>query len=292
MAVVAVPALFAFPRASRADNELFESMLRSGIEVGPRENLRLPPPTLPDGLSAKEQRAAIEALPDLRHSWEALVRKSAVAPFVYQIPPEQKGRLGRRFDLWFIVHGSLPVVGLSPWLNYQFPVPTEDDDPESGTSLRLLSQSDLEKRGLPIPQRLEDPRRVAARFTILERVRLSATAVSVRTQNKESILVATTLDPKFVDDPEFPNQWRALSRDEAGKRQIGPPHPYSGFGSYVKITKLAEPAGALFIEWHLGFSEPRGWFEGANLLRSKLPIVAQTIVRDVRRRLEKVGATR
>jgi hypothetical protein len=35
------------------------------------------------------------------------------------------------------------------------------------------------------------------------------------------------------------------------------------------------------------FIEPREWFHGTNLLRSKLPIVAQDIVRKFRRNLAK-----
>jgi hypothetical protein len=53
----------------------------------------------------------------------------------------------------------------------------------------------------------------------------------------------------------------------------------------VKVTRLVEPAGALFVEYHLVFVEPRAWFGGANLLRSKVPILAQSEVRAFRREL-------
>ena len=36
---------------------------------------------------------------------------------------------------------------------------------------------------------------------------------------------------------------------------------------------------------HAVFDEPAGWFNGANLFRSKLPILLQDKVRSVRRRL-------
>ena len=41
----------------------------------------------------------------------------------------------------------------------------------------------------------------------------------------------------------------------------------------------------MFIECHMIFDEPRGWFGGANLLRSKLPLAVQEEVRNFRRRL-------
>jgi hypothetical protein len=75
-----------------------------------------------------------------------------------------------------------------------------------------------------------------------------------------------------------------LVRDEAGKQKLGQPHPYHAAGGYLKATRLHEPAGAVLVEYHLTFDEPAGWFSGANLLRSKLPIVSQDGVRKFRRR--------
>jgi hypothetical protein len=46
-----------------------------------------------------------------------------------------------------------------------------------------------------------------------------------------------------------------------------------------------EPRGAILIEYHVAYAEPHGWFKGANLLQSKLPILAQTVVRKLRRNL-------
>jgi hypothetical protein len=50
----------------------------------------------------------------------------------------------------------------------------------------------------------------------------------------------------------------------------------------MKITKLKEPAGAIFIEQHIIFAEPTGWFNGANYLRSKLPFAVQKQARNIR----------
>jgi hypothetical protein len=69
--------------------------------------------------------------------------------------------------------------------------------------------------------------------------------------------------------------------------KAGPWKPFSGSGQYLKVTRLVEPQGALFVEYHLVFTEPADWFGGANLLRSKLPQAAQVIVRSMRRELLK-----
>jgi hypothetical protein len=100
-------------------------------------------------------------------------------------------------------------------------------------------------------------------------------------------MAASILDRRFANDPDFPNRWRPVTRDDNGKRQLGAPQPYFGFGGYAKATRLVEPAGAILIEYHAAFAEPQDWFGGTNLLRSKLPILAQMIVRQLRRGLEK-----
>jgi hypothetical protein len=82
-------------------------------------------------------------------------------------------------------------------------------------------------------------------------------------------------------DPEFPNQWRPVTR-EGGTTGLGPATPWGGAGFYLKVTRLAEPAGALFVEQHVVFAEPAGWFGGANLLRPKLPLAVQDRVRAMR----------
>ena len=53
--------------------------------------------------------------------------------------------------------------------------------------------------------------------------------------------------------------------------------PYSGAGAYMKVTKLQNPPELkdhperVFIEYHLVFDEPNGWFGGGNNLIAKLP---------------------
>jgi hypothetical protein len=65
---------------------------------------------------------------------------------------------------------------------------------------------------------------------------------------------------------------------------IGPARPYIGAAWYSKATKLQQPQGAVLFEYHIVFDEPEGWFNGANLLRSKLPLLVQDGVRKFRRR--------
>jgi len=125
--------------------------------------------------------------------------------------------------------------------------------------------------------------------TILDRVHLVGVAGTEREKRAKSVVATILLDARFRDDAELPNRWQPVLRDAAGRMELGTASPYSGLGGYIKVTELAEPAGALFVECHVAFDEPEGWFEGKNLLRSKLPLVVQDNVRTFRRKLAKAA---
>jgi hypothetical protein len=273
----------------RAGNPIFDFLLNRGVQVAPREFVRLPQPTLSDGMSADEQRKAIEGIPDCGHSWEDLTRKSAVAPFVFKLSTDsdRPDAVGRRIDLWFVAYGSMKVVQSEEFLARLFKSVTSESDPDNSSHSRALTETELARRGLTFPKGADTPRFTASEFTLLDRVHLNATTRNLAAAGDESILSATILDPHFAHDPEVPNQWRPINRDDSGGRTIGPAHPYAGYGAYAKVTRLADPPGAMFIEYHAAFAEPTDWFNGTNLLGSKLPIVATHIVRSLRRGLEK-----
>ncbi len=271
--------------AADVPNEILRTLLTAGVPIADGRIVKLPEATLADGMTAAAQRQQIEAIAEGRNSWEDLTRRTVVAPFILktsQAPSEQRGE-GRRVDLWFVAYGSLDTMASDDFLSNQFKTASEDS--ENASAARLLSDAELKRRGLPVPSAAEDPRYVAAETTLMERVRVSATTRSIKTRTAESLVVASILDPRFAGDPEFPNRWRSILRDDAGNRQLGEAHAYSGLGSYVKATRLVEPQGAILIEYHVAYAEPQAWFNGANLLQSKLPILAQTVVRKLRRSL-------
>jgi hypothetical protein len=124
-------------------------------------------------------------------------------------------------------------------------------------------------------------------FDLLSKVRLTGTSHSYWSRSDDSIIAATMLDPRFTGDADLPNQWQSITRQPDGNVELGEPHPYRGAGEYIKITRLAEPAGALLIEFHVVYVEPKGWFDGSNMLTSKLPAVVQNQIRNMRRELTK-----
>ena len=98
-------------------------------------------------------------------------------------------------------------------------------------------------------------------------------------------MVASLLDPRFLDDLTYPNQWQTTHVEKNGDVVFGAPKRYTGAASYLKLTALAEPVGAIFGEFHVAYTEPAGWFEGTNFMRSKIPILAREEIKGFRREL-------
>jgi hypothetical protein len=272
-----------------AQNPVFDALLENGVAIGPHEVVRLAPPTLPDGLNAAQQRRAIESIPDSGHTWDEMTRRSVVAPIIIRISKEEESgsRTCCHLDVWFVAYGTLAGLKGGQFLESDPKSSATAVDAENGVTMKALTDGDLLRRGLRPPQRDDEPHYFADELRILGRVRIAMTTRSAMSETQDSIVLASMLDTRFANDSQFPTHWRSVRRDESGRRALGRPQPYSGYGGYAKATKLAKPAGAIFIEYHLVFAEPEGWFDGSNALRSKLPLVAQYIIRQLRQELAK-----
>jgi len=287
------PLLMFFALALTADaghlelNPVYRALVEQGVDVGGGVLVRLPAPTMADGLSPEAARAAIEAIPDRHAPVDLLVRPSVVAPLVFRFREiEAPGAAVpvHGVDVWCVAHGKWDVLGRKDFLEEL----RKAEHPEA--EARVFTAEELRSRGVtPPPENDENQRYVYGVFPLLDRVQLAVAARSHASRAEGSSLVAVLVDPRFQGDKQFPNQWRSMTRDADGAWQLGPPKPYSGAAAYLKLTRLSEPAGAIFIEYHLVFTEPEGWFSGANLLRSKLPILIQSEVRNFRRRLAKAS---
>jgi hypothetical protein len=278
-----------FATPCTAANPIYQALVEKGLALSPQETVKLPPPVLTDGMTSAQQKAAIETLLAGKYEWGTFARKALVAPFLLRINDEgrEAGQVGRRVDLYFITYGSLDSMRGDDFLKGQLNFAAADDESADGSRVKILTADELSKRGLAVDQRAGSSRWIAVESTLLNKVRLRLTTQNLKSESADSILIASVVDPKFVNDPEYPNDWRPIAADESGRRQIGAPQPYAGLASYVKGTQLSDPAGAVFIEYHVAFAEPQGWFHGTNLLRSKLPLVVQNMVRKLRRSTER-----
>lgn len=263
-------------------NPLYKSLLDPGLPIGSEMKARFPAPTITDGLDGAKQKAIITALIKDEYSYEDFTRKSIVAPYLLKlrdVAPSDPKSPARGVDVWFVAYGDLKAFDDEKFLDRLL---SSGKDDGKG---KALTKDDLAKRKIA----LTDEKREAfghIEFDFLEKVHLKATGRAVWSKTGDSVLVAAEIDSRFRGDPEFPNQWQSIIK-EGGSSKRGAATPWDGAGLYVKITRLAEPAGALLIEQHIIFTEPMGWFDGANLLRSKLPLVAQNNARTMRRELTK-----
>jgi hypothetical protein len=263
-------------------NPLFEQLRKDGVVLGEDKGVPLPVPLMADGLDATGQREVLQKVAGKRFSVRDFTAKSGTAPHVYavrKIAASQEATPALAIDVSFVAHGSLDTVANRNFLENLH-------KKSKDRRIHLLTAKELEQRKLKIESHKQREERYShGAFTILDRVELRAALHTVVTRRDDSLLAATRFDPRFANDSDFPNRWRKITFDEEGQRQLGPPHPYTGAGGYLKVTRLHEPTGALFLEYHLIYSEPKEWFNGADPLTPKLPAIIQSEVRSFRREL-------
>jgi hypothetical protein len=281
LALAALATAPAQPSAKHDDqNPLYKSLLDTGLDVGAGTKVKFPPPTMPDGLDAAKQTAIIKTVVGKDYPLEEFTRNSVNARLqmkINTVKPDPKGP-AKSVDVWFIAYGDFKLLEDDKFLDK-----LTNSDKGGGGKGGPLEKGALAKRGITIKP--EDEKREAYghfEFDFLEKVRLKGVGRAMWSRNGESVVAAAEIDPRFATDKEFPNQWRSITK-AGGQVKLGDPNPWSGAAMYLKITKLTEPAGAVFIEQHIVFVEPTGWFDGANLLVSKLPPAVQDNVRTMRK---------
>jgi hypothetical protein len=274
------------PDAYGDENTIFEDLVKKGIEINGPTLCKLPPPLMADGLDAAGQKRALAQAADDHHPVDALLRKSVVAPFVLKITDADtaagEAKTTKRVNLFFIMYADLNKISDEQFLKAQAESEIKGSQNSQESKFVILSAADLAARQLSAAP---EERYFALDTNLFDRVRVMGTLHARQTRAPESVLVAMALDSRFEKDEKYPDAWRALGRDEAGKLKGGGSRPYRGVGAYIKATRLIEPAGAIFVESHVVFNEPSEWFGGSNFLRSKLPILSQDAVRNMRRRV-------
>jgi hypothetical protein len=285
LALAVLAAVPAQPPAKHEDqNPLFKGLLETGLDIGDGKRAKFPAPSMPDGLDGAKQTAVIKGLIGADYTYDEFTRKAIPAPYLMKIRdinPSDPKAPARAVDVWFVAYGDFKLLDDDKFLDKL------TNSGRGGGKSGTLDKAALAKRNIAIKP--EDAKREGYghfEFDFLEKVRLNGVGRAMWSRNGESVVTAGEIDPRFAGDKEYPNQWRSIIK-EGGQVKIGDPHPWSGAGMYLKITKLAEPAGAVFVEQHIIFAEPTGWFGGENLLRSKLPLAVQDNVRSTRKEFAK-----
>lgn len=264
-------------------NPVYRELRQTGVEVGAPAKIKMVEPLLPDGLSSREQQKRIRDLISGHSSLDEFTRKSRVAPeklVLKDVKPAGKNSATRQVQVIFAAYGDLKVIANKKFLERVLDLNKSDGKAED------LPKEKLKSLGLEV----NDPDHESygrASIRVLDKVRLDVTTHSYWSQTDDSIVAAGRIDSRFRDDKDFPNQWRTLTKREGKFKAGSKTFPYEGAGYYVKFTRMTSPKGALFIEGHVLFQEPEGWFQGENTLRSKLPPAIQKQVRDFRLELDR-----
>jgi len=274
--------------AAGPENPVFVELTQQGLPANADAGtkIKLPPPTMADGLNAAAQRQVLEEIAKPNRRVEDLVRNSVVAPFVLKIvdvPGGADEEPFRRVDVWYVVYGKLDDFFDEDFFQSLVEMAHGEKKSRLPVSKGMLREDALRKRGIqPAETDLLKERYCYGTFDLFDRVLLSVTRRVVATRDAQSVVVAAVVDPRFTKDEKYPNQWRPVKMDQRREFTLGPAQPYVASGSYSKITRLEDQPGALLVEHHQLFAEPQGWFDGKNLLRSKLPLAVQDSVRKLR----------
>jgi hypothetical protein len=298
-------------RAS-ADN-LLRRMTSKGISLDEQTQFVLPPPSFVsiDGESV-DDTAAKKALAEIAgpRGVSQFTRDSVVAPISTQtdsIKNEAGDRVGHFIDVAFVVHQTIAEIRKSETME-DFKSDPDDPNAEAKTiefadqdnpdeieknKTRSLTKAELAEYNVKLDGQYEALGYL--QMPLLSKVVVRGVARARRSvwsadDEDAPIILTWLLDARFASETpqadSISNQWRAIERSEVGEKVLGPPHPYAGMGGYIAITPLPGDPAASMVQLRFVIHEPQEWFSGKNLLRSKLPILIQDRVRNLRRELE------
>jgi hypothetical protein len=261
-------------------NPVLTELMEKGVMMSDGVAYKLPPPAMTDALDAASQKVAIEKISGGRYTFEDLVQKTTSAPVMIRFrtlkTAEGESATIRAIDVWFVAYGKWETLNSKDFQDSLAKGKDTEGENRVVSKSGILTDEEMQKRKLKLDKpEGQEAKFLYATFSLFDQVEVSATRFVVVTRGKSDLLTAARIDGRFSKDDEYPNQWRPILRDAAANISLGPRQPYSGAGAYVKITRLAEPADSIFVEGHIVFEEPYGWFEGGNELRSKAPTMIQ-----------------
>lgn len=279
-------------QANSTENSVLRTLTDEGVTMGPMVTIPMMKPLMTDGMTEAEQYKVLEELSGPRRNVPALTRKSRVAPFVSKnenIMTPDPVPDAMSVNVYFVAHGpfeALTQKGFLKDLMGGFGGGNKGLPSREGQ----LQGVDLTKRNLEtVDDDGNEVRYAYNTFTLLDRVYINSVRRIVASRSDDSLVVAATIEKRLSDDPDYPNTWQSVEKDPI----TGQPtkldetkHPHEAAGFYLKATKLKNPAGAIFVEYHHLYHVPQGWFNGAPLLRAKIPTIANDTVKKFRTQLE------
>jgi hypothetical protein len=275
---------------AHARNQVYVHALDKGVE-SEGETVRLPAPRLVDGQTAEQERAALVAIAGSDGAADELLKDSITAPYILKVHDVKTERATiRAADVWFVIYGDLKAIDPK-----EAAEKVGGGEVEAGNMAFRTTLIDLDKaraEGVDTGPKVDGVETWFAHIEgrLLNRLLVDVTNRVTATTSGHSIVVASLTDPGFAKPGTSRNTWAPIGK--AGSGHVADTlHPYTGGMSYGKISRLSLKPGALLVELHTAFVEPKGWFDGSPILRSKFSVIAQSEIRSLRRELLKKRGT-
>ncbi len=266
--------------ADRTD--LAAILTEHGVEVA--EGVWSPLPTALVRLGVGDDEQSLHELAGVA-GWDRFVEDAVTAPVTVVIEAVTAGdrRLGHRVRTAFVLHAALEKVQGEEAVKKTFGL--EEDS--KGATAKPLAAADLSAVGIE-PDGSGHEQFLFVEVPLLNRVKVRGVVRAEKHETPDGVQVAWEFDPRFGNEPRWRATWTRIEENELGGRIEGEPQPYKGCGGVVTVRKLAAEGGSgdvLVVESRMVICEPEAWFQGSNLLRSKIPLTSQEGVRVLRRKL-------
>jgi hypothetical protein len=267
------------------ENIIFTELVHKGVPLSNGDTIKLPDPVMADGLNEVTQLKVMTGLTDSKHL-ESFLKGGLSDRYELKkskMPGAKKeDSIGRQIDLYFVAEGKLDKAADSTFMKKLL----TQNAPNPKGKAEFYTDKELTARQLAVADTGKMKEQYAHAFNnILGKVEVRGSSREIKTIEPESVIVASKLDPRFASDAKYPNQWQSIEVVK-GRAQKADPETYSGLGGYTKITKLIGPVERVFVEYHLVFDEPHGWFKGEPNLVLHLDDVYKKDVRKFRRDLQ------
>jgi len=266
-----------------AQNAIYQAVRTVGLNAEGTVG-QLSGPLVRDGMSSEEQHAHLLNLLESTKALEDFLAPGVSAPIKVKLHdwPGTTGTI-RGFDIWFVVQAKLDEINSD---DIGGPAKKGGNTDAGGMHFegRLLEDDELKKLGLTPSGKMDRFGQIEC--SLLEKVEAKMMNRSLGTRSDRSLVVATQTVLTLAAKEASRNAWRAVDR-RAAQTSFGPWQPYAGVIAYTKASRLDFRPGALLVEIHGAFTEPKGWFNGRGILKSKITLVANDKIRDLRREIAK-----
>lgn len=242
-------------------------------------------PLMKDNMSQAEQREVLKQVGGKKYSVEDLLNGSISAPHVLEMDREAiddsaKSTMLTTLSLYFVAKGDLEMVADPKFLESLMSIDGRSDEKADPLTDEQLQAAKID----PTKIAKDQEGMSVVEGTIFDRIHVTGVARSYWTRSGDSIVSAALFDRRFADKGKLAPTWERFERQEDGSMKSAETGKLPGLGAYVKITPIKGADKLLFIEAHGALLEPYSWFQGANLLGSKLPTALRNQVQDIRRR--------